>query len=232
MASLALVHVWCERNFSEKSHLKRHQLSVHLKTKHACDKCEKTFHNKDSLRNHVRFVHEGKGYICDKCDKRFSTNMELKNHIQKIHIEEKLKCLLCEKVFVDKESLDMHNSNEHGMKRFPCSQCGKTLKDKNALRKHQGLHTRKELGLRFSCGECKRSFTWKYNFHVHLKSFHNGKDIEPRMVVDESASKVGNLISRQDKCSDQEVELKTLTNISSKVKKGKWIVRLERLEIG
>ena len=59
----------CEKNFSQKHHLKYHMLT-HTKVKiHGCDICMKKFSRKDNLDFHFRTVHLGENpYGCKKCD--------------------------------------------------------------------------------------------------------------------------------------------------------------------
>ena len=77
-----------------------------------------------------------------------------------------------------------------------------------------------------------------------MRTKHNSRNIEPHMILDETDSKeLANPKQtkeqnfnrlNQDKISDQianKDENKALIKSSSKAKKGKWIVRLERLEI-
>lgn len=142
----------------------------------------------------------------------------LKKHVQNIHIEKKFKCLLCSKVFVDKESLDRHNFDEHGEKRFACNQCGKTFKNKSGLSKHFELHKIKQHGLKYSCIECKRSYSTKSNFDVHLKNFHNGRKFEPRMILDETVSKnltIPISLQAEEQNSDKKIEFDLMSGEST-----------------
>ena len=73
--------------------------------------------------------------------------------------------------------------------------------------------------------------------HQDSGHLHNGNKIEPCMVLDETASQS---LVKQDgelKSAEQipekvfEVEHKPQQKRSSKVKKGKWIVKLERINV-
>ena len=77
----------CEKQFSQKGHLKRHML-IHTKVKaHECDICKKKFSVKSSLVRHFR-IHLGeKPYGCAKCGKWFTEASTRNQHIHNLHEE-------------------------------------------------------------------------------------------------------------------------------------------------
>jgi transcription factor YY len=81
----------CNKEFLDKSKLKRHRL-VHTKERHyACEICGKKFSLDFNLRTHMR-THTGqKPFICEieSCGKRFSQSSNLASH-QKQHAQQEL----------------------------------------------------------------------------------------------------------------------------------------------
>ena len=62
-----------------------------------------------------------------------------------------------------------------------CNDCDKTYKSKRAFKNHAKVHEEEEEAteavateaVAFSCEECERSFTTRYNLKRHLYNFHN-----------------------------------------------------------
>ena len=115
----------CGENFSSKSRLNLHMISVHV---HKCPLCDRYFKDKDQLKNHVEIVHEGKkpyAYACLICDLRFSTQKSMTQHINAIH--EKVKtanCVFCNRSFSNKCQLKNHIGKAH---QDPTAQVLRTL---------------------------------------------------------------------------------------------------------
>jgi hypothetical protein len=104
----------CGENFSSKSRLNLHMISVHV---HKCPLCDRYFKDKDQLKVHVEIVHEGKkpyAYACLICDLRFSTQHSMTSHINAVH--EKVKtanCVFCNRSFSNKRQLKNHIGKVH-----------------------------------------------------------------------------------------------------------------------
>ena len=90
----------------------------------------------------------------------------------------------------------------------------------------------KQEGLKFHCKDCDVTFTLRSNFLRHVTNFHANKKVEADIVLDET-----NSISTQDKSikskpkelnKNQKIFSKSF-DVLPKPKKGKWIVKLDRL---
>ena len=192
--------------------LKRHEISVHLGAKLGCDKCDKKFKCKQKLKNHVRYVHEGRGYACNQCDKQFT----------------------------DKSYLKTHKEAVHERKKFTCDKCDMIFPYKGGLQSHLEWHELKDQGLKYSCKECDKTFSRKEYFLSHHKMFHKGKEKSLDIVLDDGwqPSVLNENISNQDKSKMSEKQIQNETTQKGKdkkglrkFKKGKWIVKLERINV-
>ena len=112
----------CDKKFSNKQTLTRHEERIHLKIKNKfkCNHCEKYLANKRSLQMHlISFHFKENGFKCDKCDKVLPEKSALDRHMTLLHqpYPEKLmiKCDICN-LAVKKNSLWSHMEN-HSEKR-------------------------------------------------------------------------------------------------------------------
>ena len=111
--------------------------------------------------------------------------------------------------------------------RVNCEKCNKSL-CKNSLSRHQEWHQMKEEGLKFHCKECKTSYAVKSGFIRHVSDVHSGKKIEPVIVLSKSEALTQNENSKPKDVKENAKSLRS--NVLPKPKKGKWIVKLERLK--
>ena len=79
----------CDKTFVKKSTLKKHLLTIHIRTKHQCEQCESSFTTIHNLKRHEKFVHELKGtknFRCETCGKCFLSNDSLQKHVKHLHL--------------------------------------------------------------------------------------------------------------------------------------------------
>jgi KRAB domain-containing zinc finger protein len=75
----------CEKFFTDKSHLKRHE-KLHVGVRaHKCDLCKKSFVEAAGLQLHRRLVHKIMPYQCDQCTQGFRLKDELRCHADEKH---------------------------------------------------------------------------------------------------------------------------------------------------
>ncbi|XP_069091327.1 zinc finger protein 300-like isoform X2 [Pleurodeles waltl] len=104
----------CNKNFSQKGDLKRHNGTHTGVRPYACTECEKRFFQKGNLTTHRR-THTGeKPYTCTECHKSFSRKDNLNEHRILVHC---------------------------GVKPHKCTDCGKSFNRKGRLVKHRIIHT-------------------------------------------------------------------------------------------
>ena len=97
----------CNKIFSRKNALDRHNQHHTGKYSHFCSICRKGYNNGYNFKLHVR-GHEGKGYLCDYCGKVFKTI----------------------------QSKQYHESEHSGVYRFACAKCSKGFNYKSKYEQH------------------------------------------------------------------------------------------------
>ena len=136
-----------------------------------------------------------------------------------------------------------HKYTFHERKQLECEKCKKSFKENAFLQRHLEQHDLKEQGLKFSCEKCKRTYHTRSSFNGHLIVYHNGSIIKPCMVLDEPTSQNCNVkqpdikknldSEKQDQGAFAEStdDNKSQRRGSSRVMKGQWIVKLERIDV-
>ena len=223
----------CGKSFSDKSGLSRHTKSIHEGKRYNCERCDKTFSGKSSLSEHVKSIHESKKYECYKCEKYFANHSGLLRHTKSIHEGIRYNCERCDKTFAGKSALTSHIKSIHENEKYECDKCEKSYTDKETLKIHQEWHKMKEEGLIFQCRDCNVTFTTKPSFYRHVRNFHASKQFEPLIVLDktEPLANPQKNTNIEPKEIDENLKSARKVNVLPKPKKGKWIVKLERLNI-
>uniref|UniRef100_A0A803TM28 Uncharacterized protein n=1 Tax=Anolis carolinensis TaxID=28377 RepID=A0A803TM28_ANOCA len=157
----------CEKCFSRKYNLVRHQVIHTGVNPYKCSQCDKGFSQRSSLNDHQR-IHTGeKPYQCSQCGKCFTLRSSLNDH-QRIHTGEKpYKCSQCDKCFTVRSSLKGHQRIHTGEKPYECFQCGKCFKQRRSLNSHQIIHTR---GSSYGCSQCGKCFVHRDSLKRHQRT--------------------------------------------------------------
>ncbi|XP_078504813.1 uncharacterized protein LOC144763251 isoform X2 [Lissotriton helveticus] len=109
---------------------------------YACIECNKNFSQKGELNRHNR-THTGvRPYACTECEKRFFQKGDLTTHIRTHTGEKPYTCTECHKSFNRKGNLNEHRILIHcGVRPYKCTECGKSFNRKGRLLKHRIIHT-------------------------------------------------------------------------------------------
>ena len=102
--------IQCDKAYTQKVHLKSHEIIYKRQKPFVCSKCDKTFKLNGDLKMHERTHTREKPFDCSECDKAYTQNVHLKSH-EMIHTGEKsFACSKCDKTFKLNGELKMHES--------------------------------------------------------------------------------------------------------------------------
>ena len=102
----------CEKDFTRKTYLTRHQKSHNSSSNKKCHQCGNSFKT-GSLKDHIRNMHSDKNLNCDQCKKMFSTIKRLNNHKKLVHVFRAFKCDQCKYRAKTMSHLKAHITNVH-----------------------------------------------------------------------------------------------------------------------
>ncbi|XP_069073823.1 zinc finger protein 436-like isoform X3 [Pleurodeles waltl] len=160
----------CEKSFTKRSNLLRHQKTHRGERLHQCTECEKRFTRKMNLLRHQR-IHTGKRlYQCNECEQSFNLKRHLILH-QRTHTGQKTyDCTTCKQSFRQKVQLVIHQMKHMKAQKYKCTQCDKSFSKSNLI-VHERTHTQEKP---YQCTECWKSFSQKGNLVVHKRT-HTGE---------------------------------------------------------
>ncbi|XP_051560120.1 gastrula zinc finger protein XlCGF57.1-like isoform X3 [Myxocyprinus asiaticus] len=200
LSAQSLSCITCEKTFSSKGHLARHERKHTEQKFFKCRTCgcsfstiqERNFHAKVhrvkkqfhceqcgkfssttpyNLKAHMRIHGDEKPFQCSECEKCFSFKGVLVAH-ERTHTGEKpYKCPHCEKRFNHKPHLTKHVRVHTNERPYQCSECGKTFTRLDYLKSHQKIHSDQK---HYQCSLCDKRFRQKANLIVHER-MHSGE---------------------------------------------------------
>ena len=126
----------CNKNFSDKNNLNKHNKSSHEGVKYHCTKCTYMATQKGTLQKHEAAVHEGIKYPCTKCNYKASFKQHLKSHVAAVHEGIKYPCTECNYKASFKKHIKSHVAAVHEGIKYPCTKCNYKAGFKQALKSH------------------------------------------------------------------------------------------------
>lgn len=175
----------CNKSFSSRFKLSRHQLIHGGERQYRCDICDRSFHRKDHLKNHLQIHEPTKQFKCERadCGKEYNSYMSYRKHCAFHSAEEgDLQCKFCSKMFDNKNDLIYHLKVHVGTrsvkspseKKFQCDQCDRRFFTRKDVKRHLVVHT----GTRdFCCSLCPQKFGRKDHLVRHIKKSHGVTDL-------------------------------------------------------
>nr|XP_033787901.1 zinc finger protein 660-like isoform X2 [Geotrypetes seraphini] len=169
----------CEKHFTQKKHLNRHQITHTKKKPFKCSECGKGFNVNYSLLRHQKIHaaekarHRDRKYTCDECGLVFDKEKALKQH-QGIHKRGKLfkyQCTECQADFITNSKLQEHQRTHTGERPYCCTECEKSFIRKSHLKVHERIHTGEKP---YNCTECGICYRHKNALERHKTESHNG----------------------------------------------------------
>ncbi|KAM4615279.1 uncharacterized protein ACJ7VT_010449 isoform 2-T2 [Polymixia lowei] len=183
----------CERRYSCKDLLTKHQRVHTGERPYKCSHCGRGFMCSNTLKMHVRthtgdrrykchicgktsiqhlarhmLMHRGeKNYLCTECGKAFLSSGELRLHTRYHTGERPYTCKQCGKGFIAKCHLTVHIRSHTGERPYCCTQCPKSFPTSNLLKRHLFIHYDKKP---FQCFKCGKGFTQARAMKMHIRT--------------------------------------------------------------
>lgn len=157
----------CEKFFKTADSVKRH-MYVHSDEKpFSCHICHKEFKAKHLMKKHEETHSDAKNYECPKCGKKFKARNSLRDHLLVHNGTRPYKCEECNQAFYRRSHLATHKTVHSEIKPFSCNVCGKSFGRREHLKVHQRIHSGERP---FHCNQCERSFNQQAGLQAHLVS--------------------------------------------------------------
>ncbi|XP_039990569.1 histone-lysine N-methyltransferase PRDM9 [Xiphias gladius] len=166
----------CGATFNKSGFLKRHEQTVHAKSKksHSCDRCDKAFTTSGNLKQHqksntcMKYHCTSELFPCSFCQFSFTMKSYLIKHIKRHHPVEYLSHCDSDSLM---DPLEEEEEEEEGEKEYVCPHCGKSCASAKAFKSHTCFQQVKVLYL---CTDCGKGFTNHYGLKQHQR-IHTGE---------------------------------------------------------
>ena len=196
----------CDKEFSKKTTLLCHQISVSKDTPYKCTLCGMDFelkcvylgHNKTHKENEKLQTTTDQGsetmHECGLCKVEFPSKRALNTHRLMCH--RKMHKCPCGKEFSKKKTLLCHQISVSKVTSYKCILCGMDFELKCVYLGHEKSHTQNEgdqppkendtdiitLQPQFLCEECGKSFAVKYRLDQHMLNHSCSSFVGPNSV--------------------------------------------------
>ena len=125
------------------SNLRTHIKQVHEGTIFNCEICSSKFSQKSNLKIHLESIHiKERYYSCEICDYKATLKSYLSKHVKRHQKLEKINCTDCNKI-IQKKSLTLHNKIFHSgeQTQYKCNVCTfQTIHEYGLLRHAKHVH--------------------------------------------------------------------------------------------
>ena len=145
----------CGKIFSNKGSFNKHTSSVHEGSKFTCDSCDKSFTTKNGLNIHTEAVHNGTKFYCESCGNSYTTIQSLNRHAKTVH----------------KDSEDNKSTTDASVKNITTSEENST---KISPKVENQFESENNIGSKFFCAECGKSYQSKQGLNLHTNVVHKG----------------------------------------------------------
>ena len=171
----------CEKTFTTKGGLKRHELAhmrrheaIHTVTRKTfnCLQCDKRCNSLTKLHDHLRVVHTKETpFSCSICGKTYGSMESMKRHEEMHTNERKCACSKCDKAFTCLKNLKRHELIHADSKPYSCSHCDKQFREQGKVTRHERIHTKEKP---YDCSECDKKFPTSTQLKSHER-IHTGE---------------------------------------------------------
>ena len=166
----------CQKEFSCRSSLGRHQDIHSNKRPYVCNDCGFAFRQACHLKDHIknkrcsRTHMIGDNYKCNQCNKTFKTQGFFRKHMEYHNVSGLFKCTRCKKKFIGEKYLRQHVLLKHdGNQEYACQFCPSIFKTASELKSHVTEHKPKQ------CHLCDMSFDTDLHLCVHVLKDHKSE---------------------------------------------------------
>ena len=112
---------------------------------YTCTECEKQFNDKTALRRHMNITCKKKAFTCVECGRKFARKSRLNKHMQ-VHAKvKKYTCTECGHQTHLKSNLNEHMYTHTRDRVFICSICNKQCTTAAGMRLHMNTHTKEHV---------------------------------------------------------------------------------------
>ncbi|XP_037950132.1 transcription factor Ouib-like [Teleopsis dalmanni] len=146
-----------------------------------CEICGRQLATRNLYYHHIRRHRGIKKHACNYCPKKFICSTEKIIHERTHTGERPFGCTYCDQRFSTEYRRKLHERSMHTNNRpHKCRFCCKGFVNNKSLQKHLLIH----IGQQFCCEPCGKSFSYKCNYHTHLKSLtHKRKLVEAKQTI-------------------------------------------------